>query len=355
MSGHSRELATALRDMAESEPAHALDVERIVHEGRSGLLRRRMAAFGGGTAVLAATGLAVGVLVPAGSAGHAGTATITEAAAQSGALDPHDPVMAHWQFGYLPDGMAVEGGGGRADDPSSGTVFAYGADDFRMTVQPLPKEPDLLQSTDKSIPTTKIPAQVPGAVKALWMGYADGRLLQHTAAVGDVGLLAWQRPDGQWLEIAVFHAEKRADWKEQALKAAAGVVKQNRSVPMPLQLAEAPRGFTFQGGSVVGAGDHTFASLTYAKVDKKAADAKDVVTAQTVMIVAFKPGAVKIEDGVPPQNQNTCKDADQLRVCVSASDLASPALTAAGGAEKLLDAVTSLGPDPANWTTDVVR
>lgn len=354
MTETSAKLTTALRDMAESESPHTLDVERIVQEGRSGMLRRRMAAVGGGAAVLAATGLAVGVLVPAGSAGHEGPATVTEAAAQPGVLDPHDPVTAHWQFGYLPDGMTIQGGEGRTDDPSSGMVYAYGTDGFRMTVGPVPKEPDLLKSTDKSVPTDKIPARIPGAAKALWLGYADGRILEHTDLVGDFGILAWERPDGQWLEVTVSHAEKRADWKEQALKAAADVVKQDRSVPMPIRLAEAPRGFTFQGGYVTGAGDHTFAGLTYAKVENKAAGAKGLATAETVMIVAFKPGTTKIEDGVPPQNKNTCKDADGLRVCVSAP-VTSPALTAAGGAEKLLDAVTSLGPDPANWTTDVVH
>ena len=350
----SGDLTTALRDMAESEPPHVLDVERIVHEGRSGMLRRRMAALGGGTAVLAATGLAVGVLVPAGSAGHGGTAPVTEAAAQSGALDPHDPVVSHWQFGYLPDGMTVQGGEGRTNDPSSGTVYAYSAEGFRLSVGPIPKEPDLPQSTDRSVPTDKLPARVPDAAKAMWLGHADGRILEHTDLVGDVGLLAWERSDGQWLEITVSHAEKRPDWKEQALKAAAGVVKEDRAVPMPLRLAEAPRGFTFQGGYVTGAGDHTFAGLTYAKVENKPAADKGVVTAETIMIVAFKPGATKVEDGVPPQNKNTCKDADGLRVCVSAP-ATSPALNAAGGAKKLLDAVTSLGPDPANWTTDIVR
>ncbi|NUR26716.1 MAG: hypothetical protein HOV83_12885, partial [Catenulispora sp.] len=45
-------LTTALRDLAESEPPHGLDAERIMHEGRRGEARRRMAALGAGLAVL---------------------------------------------------------------------------------------------------------------------------------------------------------------------------------------------------------------------------------------------------------------------------------------------------------------
>jgi hypothetical protein len=323
-----------------------------------------MAALGGGTAVLAATGLAVGVLVPAGSAGHAGPGqgggtAATEAGAQSAVLDPHDPVTTHWQFGYLPPDMKALGGGG-GEMVAGSAVTAYESSGFRLQVSPQNAEPDhelkdssgrqvkSMPSQDASVPRVKVPAKVPGAVKAFWFGYPDGRITQHTDTAGDIALLAWERPGGQWLEITVAHAEKRADWQEQALKAAGHVVQQDRSVPMPIRLTTVPEGFDLMGGGVDYDGQSTFGDLTYWAGSNHS-------SAPVVMIVAFKTGSPYADgDGAPPQNKNTCKDSNGLTICVS-SPVPEPApLTAIGGAKALLDRITSLGNDPANWTTDVV-
>ncbi|MFD0631613.1 hypothetical protein ACFQ9X_08225 [Catenulispora yoronensis] len=340
-----------------------LDVKHIVHVGRSGLVRRRMAAISGGTVALVATGLAVGVLVPAGSAGRGGSAvgagvpaatpstTPAGAASPSGdaplpaQVDPHDPAVTQWQFGYLPDGMGATGGGGGT--AGGGTVGAYADSGFRLQLGQLNGEPELHQTTDGSAPTTKIPARVTGAVKALWLGYADDRVLQHTGIVGDFATLAWERPDGQWLRIDVAHAEKRADWQEQTLKAAAKVVRQDRSVPMPIKLSSVPKGFESMGASTTRDSGNATAELNFWT-------APDHSSAPIVMIVAFKTGSWKIGDWVPPQNKNTCEDSNGLTVCVSSPVPEPGPLTDAGGAKGLLGRVTSLGNDPSHWTTAVL-
>jgi hypothetical protein len=349
------DLATALRTMAESEQPPMMDVQHVLHEGRHSLLRRRMAALGGGTAVLAATGLAVGVLAPAGSAGHRGdsvmsaaTTTTTHPAAVPTLppdLNPHDPTATHWGFGYLPAGMAAYGGAGTVTSTDS-TVWAYDPSGFRLQVESATAPPKLLSGV-KGGPTEKVPASVPGAVQAFWLGYGDGQIVTGSRP-DDFAVLAWQLPGGQWLQITADHVHARADWKKQTLKAAARVVRQDRSVPLPIKLAGTPQGFTLLGASVTRDGGDTF--LEY-NIIAGTGSRNDPIVA---INAARTGGALKPQDGAPPQDKATCKNAEGLTVCVLAPVPEPAALTAIGGAQALLDRVTSLGNDPADWTTDVL-
>lgn len=355
-------LPAALRTMAESGLPPAMDVERVLHEGRHSLMRRRMAALGGGTAVVAATALAVGVLAPAGSAGHAGgqaapagsskatpTAALTTLPAS---VNPHDPIQTHWGFGYLPADMVATGGAGTATSTDS-TVWAYAPSGFRLQVEPLTKPPviDPNGKQGKGTPTEKVPADVPGAVQAYWLGYGHGQIVLQGAGIKADGLatLVWQLRDGQILSITALHTDHRADWKQQTLKAAAHVVRQDRSVPMPIKLAGVPQGFSQMGAMVTRDDDDTF--LEYNLAAGKDKDHNNAVVA----ILAFKTGGQwKPGDGAPPQDKSTCEDSHGLTLCISAPIPEPAPLTAMGGAKALLQRITSLGNDPANWTTDVL-
>jgi hypothetical protein len=354
------DLATALRTMAESELPPAMDVERVLHDGRHSRARRRMAAFGGGTAVVATTALAVGVLAPVGSARHTDAAvrpassTTVPAAVMTTLppdVNPHDPLQAHWGFGYVPAGMAVTGGAGSATSDYS-TVFAYDRSGLRLQVQAMDKPPVIVPGGKNGIPTEKVPATVPGAAEAYWLGYGHGQIVARGEGFYADGLaeLVWRLPGGQWLSVTAVHIDDRADWKQQTLKVAAHVVRQDRSLPMPIKLAGGvPPGFSHFGATVTRDNADTFLEYNLVAGYDKGNNP------EIVAIIAFKTGGQwKPSDGAPPQDKSTCKDSNGLTVCIDVPDPAPAPLTAIGGPNALLQRITSLGNDPANWTTDVL-
>jgi len=331
------DLTTALRDLAESDPPRPMDVEKVLREGRHGRVRRRMATLGGGTTVLAVTALAVGVLAPAGSAGHRGGtgAAGTAAGAVAHRYPPfNDRVLAHWQFGYLPKGMAVDGGSYGWGE--GGTTSAYDGSGFVLTlVADLPDSPPppnaMTDATARVMKTT--PATVPGAVEAFWLDSA-GRF----GGGGDSAVLSWKLPGGHLMQMTANHIHSRADWKEQTLKAAAGVVRQDRPVPMPTRIAGVPQGFQLVQGFVSRSSTGLVSNLTFS------------VGSSSVYVETSTIGSEARES-----SSSACTDSNGLRVCVGSPDPEPAALKAIGGAKGLLDRVTSLGPDPANWATDVIH
>jgi hypothetical protein len=360
------DLTTALRDLAESDPPRAMDVEKVLHQGQRSLVRRRMGALGGGTAVLAVTGLAVGTLAPAGGAGHRGSATATSPATsvtseapapttptvmptRAAAVNPHDPATTYYQFGYLPDGMHAYGGGNIAAPATGqldGSVTAYGSSAFELQI-----DAGIDYDAVKGSPIEKIPAHVPTAAKAFWVGDGNGAIVKNRPGFGDSAELAWQLPGtdghpGQWLQVIAVNVHARPDWKEQTLKAAANVVRQDRSVPMPIKIAGGiPKNLNYMSATVMRDNGNTFATLAF--------DPGDLAGVQ---IYAYKPGSTTLAGiGVQPSATSTCADSNGLTLCVVYQAPEPGPLKAAGGATALLQKVTSLGNDPANWTTDVYQ
>jgi len=354
----SDDLTTALRTMAESDQPPAMDLEHVLHQGRHSLIRRRMAAISGGTAAVAATALAVGVLAPAGSAGHrsstaaepASSSTTTPAAAVTSLppdVNPHDPVTIGWKFGYLPSGMGAFGGGAGGLGKNQGGVVAYDSAGFALSLDSA-RQLTVDPHDKNGGPTEKIPATVPGARQAYWAGYGNGQIVNNVGSYGGFAGLTWQLPSGEWLTLTAMGVDHRADWKDQTLKAAAHMIRQDHSQPLPFRLTSAlSKGLTVEGGSTSYLhGNELSEFLIQAGPDPS--------NAPIVMIVTFKTGSSKIEDAVPPQSKNTCADSNGLTVCVSSPDPEPAPLKAAGGAQALLNQVVSLGNDPANWTTDVL-
>jgi len=331
------DLATALRTMAESDEPPVMDVERVLHEGRHSLVRRRVATLGGGAAVRAVTALAVGMLAPAGSAGRDGTDSSAAGAAFS--VNPNDPVTTHWQFGYVPDGMAAYGGIDTTEEQVS-TVLQ--SENSRFQVELIPVAAPVRLGVPEDGPTEKVSVAVPGTTKAYWYGFGNGRIARGNGDEGQMATLEIQLKSGQWINLIANNVEARADWQDQILRAAAHVVRQDRSVPMPFRLAGAPEGFTFRGGRTMRNNGTTHADLMYRLGPEQDFDTM-------VGIVAFTTGSEGAD------KRATCKDSKGLTLCVIPPVPEPAQLTAIGGAQGLLDRVTSLGDDPANWTTDVIR
>ncbi|MEY9933345.1 hypothetical protein ABH926_007998 [Catenulispora sp. GP43] len=333
-------LATALHTMADSDQPPVMDVEHVLREGRHSLVRRRMAALGGGTAVLAASALAVGTLTGMGSG--VGGGSEPAASSTSYVVDPHDPVVTHWQFAYVPPGMIAYGGYDPTDEQVS-TMMESESGRFQLELTPM-QAPIAIGGKGASAPTQKVPVKVPGTTTAYWLGYGNDRIILSNGEGGEMADLALRLKSGQWVQIGVNNLEERKDWKEQALKAAASLVKKDRSVPMPFRVAEVPQSFKpLPGGNALHKNGLTNADIGFRLGQDQ--------HAPTVGIFAFTTGAEKI----PAQHgtEYTCRDSNGLTVCVSVSDPEPKELKAVGGARGLLDRVTSLGNNPANWTTDV--
>ncbi|NUR58575.1 MAG: hypothetical protein HOV87_07780 [Catenulispora sp.] len=369
----TEDLTTRLHDLADSAPPRVMDVEGVLQQGRRSLRRQQAAALGGGTAVLAATGLALSVLAHTGSAASgtpvaggtpATSAAATKPSAPAPALDPHDPIVTHWQFGYLPEGMTVDGDAGSLNATAS-MVWAYADSGFGLRLQTLDREPPGQPDGKGSL--HKISTQVQGAAVAYWYG-DDGRggLVQDvndSLPILNMARLVWQLPSGQWFMITAVNVDTRTDWKEQTLKAAAQVIRQDRSAPAPIRLTRVPEGFSLLGGVVTRDILSTFIAFggittreiggSYGELDLTMTPS-DPAAART-KIVAFPLG--KKTDDLPPMQKDdtdTCADANGLTVCVIVPRDHQAALKAIGGAEGLLQRVTALGDDPAKWTTDVV-
>ncbi|WP_194897656.1 hypothetical protein [Catenulispora pinisilvae] len=336
------DLATALRTMADSDQPPVMDVERVLHEGRHTLARQRMATLGGGTAVLAVTALAVGALAGMGSGVRGGT----EAASATFTVNPHDPVVTHWQFAYIPPGMVAYGAFNPADEQES-TVLQSADPRFQLELIPM-EAPILIDGNPRGGGATeKVPVKVPGTAEAYWEGYGNGRITASNGEGGEMAALQIQLKSGEWHEINANNIEARPDWQAQTLKAAGSLVHQDRSVPMPLQVAGAlPQSFTFLGGEAMRKNGATSADLMYRLGPDQPHE--DIVSISASMVGGQK-------NAVQPGDTAICKDSKGLRICVIAPSPEPAALTAIGGAQGLLDRVTSLGDDPANWTTDVIR
>lgn len=340
------DLATALRTMAYSDRPPVMDVEHVLHEGRRSLFRRRMATLGGGTAVLAASALAVGTLTGMGSG--VSTSTVSAASSTSYVVDPHDPVVTHFQFGYIPSGMVAYGGVDPTDVQLS-TMLESESGRFQLDLVPM-EAPILIDGDPRGGgPIEKVSVKVPGATTAYWLGYGKGRITTGNGEGGEMASLALRLKSGQWLQVDANDIEERADWKEQTLKAAASLVHKDRSVAMPIQLAgPVPQGFVFRGGSVMHKGGVTTADLMYRL-------GPDKVNEDIVAINVFTTGSGKNSTMPGANSKATCKDSKGLTICVFSPTKDPAELKAIGGPQALLDRVTSLGTDPANWTTDVIH
>jgi hypothetical protein len=340
------DLATALHTMADSGQPPVMDVERVLHEGRRSLVRRRMAALGGGTAVLAVSALLVGSLTGMGSGVQSGT---DSAAAATFTVDPHDPVVTHWQFAYIPSGMVAYGGVDTTDEQVS-TVLESESDRFALELIPMQAPIVVGRAKGESAPTQKVPVEVPGTTTAYWLGYGNDRITLSNGEGGEMAELTLQLKSGQWLEILVNNLDERNDWKAQTLKAATSLVHKDRSVPMPFQLAEAlPQSFVFRGGTVMRNGGATTSDIMY-RLGPENKPIEDIVS-----IGASTTRWATGSSDSNPNDASVCKDSKGLTLCVTYPKAEPAELKAIGGPQALLDRVTSLGTDPADWTTDVIH
>src|SRR5512139_1874216 len=196
------ELGAALHELAGSGEPGPLDVDKARRDGRRQAHTARLTAAGGSAAAVVAIAVAVSAL-PGGGAARAGAdggGTPTPAYSAP-PLDPHDPIVTHWQFGYLPEGMTSLGGAGSKTSISSTTwAFTRPGDGFRMQIDAGGDQEPVLRPESVDGPTGWVPAQVAGARRAFWAGYGkDRHIVTSGDTVKNVATLHWLRADGHWL------------------------------------------------------------------------------------------------------------------------------------------------------------
>lgn len=338
----THDLKTLLDGHVEAEyvdaPVSTFDLSRAREDGRRHVLASRLAPIGGGVAVVAACALVVNGL---GGTSSAGAGTQATSAAAGHGFTGTDPLAAGARFGWLPAGFKATA---HYSGDSGNGVTAETDQTYSGTAATAPALVLTSSATEPSEPagTTRKPVTVAGSRRAY---------LVTNPYVGANGLsVDWQTASGSWLRLSGILA---GDQEATLLKVADSAAADGAAVPLPVHIEGLPKGFT----------------LETAELDDPAAIGVDGFN---VVLAYHKPGdsspsfsitasggksvaATNPHIGSAEPKGGTCEDSDGLHICVQDDQHGPDPLASIGGAKGLLDRITSLGTDPANWTTNVVN
>ena len=354
------DLKISLDDLAEAAyaeaPVSTVDIDKARADGRRRVLAARLAPIGGGVAVVAACALVVN--------GLGGTSPAKTGGPSSAAAGRHftgtDPLTAVAKFGWLPDGYVAT---------STTTGGDYGSGVTARAKQPqssTPTAPQMLALTSSTTEPqlrsfeTKTEVSVKGSPKAY---------IVHTPGDGpevpEEMRLRWQTASGSWFTLGGDYQMPGTELQPLLIKVADSVTPSGTAVPLPIHIDGLPQGVTLgeamlndpvevgTDGFTVGLSYHSGTAGPgtghYFSVSVAPTGQQEAATSQV-----GKAG-IKLTPANPASN--TCKDSEGLQICVQ-DDPKQPGpdpLASVGGAKGLLDRITSLGTDRANWTTHVVN
>lgn len=353
-------LAAALDELADSPaPTSSLDAGRALREGGRLRTRRRLAR--GGVALACAAALTAAITVVSQHGTPPGPAAPAPAASphRPGSAGPQDTATAPASFGWLPTGVAA---GGYWPDPdltltlpalSVPVAVAFGAQpapgstlhpmlDLYVYPQGQPPVPA------KSTWPYSLPAPDVNARPATW--YTTSRTDPLNTATP---MLRWRTADGRTAVLTAdnFPAKGLA---QLLLRTAAGIELNDVSVPLPYYLT----GWHLQRESDTAMspssdlqrfGEQTWQMSTVFSVPGSGYEVD--------LGLWHGSGAPNTERPPNPHEPAACATSQGIVYCVSPVGAGKPpaALAAVGGLKGLLAKVTVLGPDPKNWTTDVLR
>ena len=336
------DVKTLLDEHVEAEytdaPVSTFDLGRAREDGRRRVRASRLAPIGGGVAMVAACALVVNGL---GGLSPAGSDTSATSAAAGHDFTGTDPLTAGARFGWLPAGFHATAH--YSGDYGNGVTAE--TDQTYSNTSTTPQSLALTSSaTEPSEPNgvTRKPTTVAGSRQAY---------LVKNPYVGANGLsVDWQTASGSWLRLSGVLA---ADQEATLLKVADSAAADGTAVPLPIHVQGLPKGF----------------ALDAAELRDPSALGTDGFN---VLLQFHKPGAsspsfsISASGGksVTPTNPKvatayptggTCKDSDGLHICVQDDQHDPDPLASIGGAKGLLDRITSLGTDKADWTINVVN
>ncbi|MBS2534461.1 hypothetical protein KGQ20_16945 [Catenulispora sp. NF23] len=358
------DLQNSLDDLATAEyadaPVSTVDIGKARADGRRRVLTARLAPIGGGVAVVAACALVVNGLggtsptKPAGglnaASGHQFTGT--------------DPLTAVGRFTWLPAGFQTAS---YLTGPDYGnSVTARTAQSASSPSGPVTPPTLALTSspTEPQLPSyyTKTEVTVPGSPKA----YLVSNPGDAPSIPADLSLM-WQTASGSWYGLGGDYQIHGAELQSLLIKVAGQVAAEGSAVALPIHVEGMPKDAVLgeaslddpavvgQGGFRVGL-SYTAAGGNF-DISAVPTGWQDPRTQQHPVDPKVSALIGKGSPGSAPTGEPVCKDSGGLHICVGdvPGKNGQDPLASVGGAQGLLDRITSLGTDPANWTTHVVN
>lgn len=340
-------LSSELGTIAEQDaPPSRIDADRARADGRRTLRRRRAAAgLAGAWAVVFAAALTL-------SAGHVfgGSPRIAAPAKQVTHTVDWDPLVAPGSFGWLPanaqnvsyliapgpgQGSQVLGKGSEISDGQVGhdpaMIWLAALD----PAQPTPKAGPLNDGSKDIL----IPAPEVNNRPAFW----DVDPVKRNPDIGHAGGLYFQSASGLWAHVYGYYlgADPVVD---TLLHVARTAHIGDTAVPLPVRISGLPADVTAPVAQLTRPTTITGAAWELGLSFGMSSDS-NVVEVQVLPATAVPASGTSFGDH--------CKISNGLRICVSTIDKRPPKFLP-GGFDGLLRDITSLGMDPAHWTTDVV-
>ena len=357
----TNDLKFSLAELADADaPPSTIDIDKARHDGRRQAVVGRLAPIGTGVAVVAACGIAVSGMVGGSAAkqsapaGGSNATTQTQAPAKTTGFTGTDPLHAHVRFGPLPAGWQwgeTEDGA----DYGNHTAAFKGSDPTKDAFASI-QITDQRRGPDKFGPNaTSQVASVPGLSKAEYITVpADGIGFKEP-----MYHLQWQTAAGTWAVLSVSHAGSADAAKALMDSLAAGAVVGDTEVPLPLHVDGLPKDFPAYSQELNVPGLSTGGKKAFSVDLVFGSGGRQVLITAETTGPSSNPYTKAPEGAAPPPPPSTptvkpdraCKDDNGLTVCVTTQ---VGVLDSVGGAKGLLDHITSLGTDRANWTTHVI-
>jgi hypothetical protein len=327
-------LRASLDELTQQQtPPIAIDAPAAIVRGRRLVRRRRLTRTYSAVAAGVATAL-LGTLIPTHGAGSPTTAPPPPSG--TGA----DPLTLSGTFGWLPAnaqnvGYSLHAGQiqavarGPMTAPNSPTSTAL----IWLTVYPAGTTPTLDKFADGST-QLRVDAPDVNAHSAYWVT----NTASDPTNGGDT-YLRWQNADGQWGELHGYYLGND-DVTSTMLRVAAGVDFAPHAVPLPLQISGMPK---------------TIATVEADLNRPSLSDGGpwDVYLALsvggTIVEISVAPTSTQ-PDSTHPQGtaKPQCKQQNGLTGCVVVT------ANAVGSASDVLNHLTLLGANPADWTSNVI-
>ncbi|MQS12492.1 hypothetical protein F7Q99_09395 [Streptomyces kaniharaensis] len=356
MTTNDHDLAARLAALAdESAPPPRFTTATSITEGTTRLRRRKRATVGAIAAVTVAVVATTALLAPGGtSATPAPPAAPTATTSPSPSATPTptragiDPLTTEVHFGWLPDWAGGEKGVGYIESyhGHEAQARAVGRDNpSRIIVRQYPAGSEPPMTTTANGKLVKVDADPIDGRTAYWV-VPDGSW--HSQPT-----LRWQTASGRWAEITGYGSDPEDVTQEVLHKAAADVHFGQWNVPLPVQITGLPEAF----------------KVTDAEFTRPDTNGSNGWSLWLMLRDGDKTVSVGVQfDGSLPTPTYTDTAGSPyidphpplttvqngLNISVGAGSGVPASLEQLGGLPWLLSHIKSLGPDDANWTTNVV-
>ncbi|AUY51520.1 hypothetical protein [Streptomyces sp. CB01881] len=347
-------------------PAARMDTAWALRAGRSRLRRRRLGVLGAAAAVaLGATLLSA--TLPGGHPGQVAAAPAASPTAAPSALPPlgpdtgRSPLPTGASFGWLPEGFNEAAYNlGFSGQPDASQVKVFGpqqtgpnalASNRQLIFLTLfaPGEVPTVGTTPTGQQLYRVDAAPVNGRPAYWVGTGP----DNPAGPGNDRTLRWQTADGRWAQLHGSYMSDADDVLNKLHRVAEGVKVAPQAVPLPFRIHDVPAGFTPSGASFYYGPEASVGYPWSASVNYNSGGDQIAVSVQPDVTPVTGWWDSPLQAGATQQQQPTCVVASGLKLCATSFQGEAP-FASVGGFAGWLGHFTSLGTDPAAWTTEVL-